>query len=238
MINLINPNLDRAAIREEMERSGFVQIDNFFAEEVAEAIFQSLDTQVKWDLAYSRNSQGQLIKAGDLSRMSPQDIRQAVSSAFDFSRDRFQFVYNTFKVIDSYLAAEYRRHYLYELADAFHGRDYLAFVRELSGCPAIVRMNIFAARYLPGHFLTPHDDSHVDEGREVTYILNLTKAWRPEWGGLLHIMDADQQSINRTIVPAFNSMVLFRPPRWHFVSQVSNYAKRPRYTVTGWMLNK
>jgi SM-20-related protein len=40
-----------------------------------------------------------------------------------------------------------------------------------------------------------------------------------------------------TITPEFNSMVLFRPPRWHFVSQVASFAARPRYTLTGWMLS-
>ena len=72
----------------------------------------------------------------------------------------------------------------------------------------------------------------------MSYVLNLTRNWLPEWGGVLHMLDAQQQEITHSFVPTFNSMILFRPPRWHYVSQVSSYAKLPRYTVTGWMLNR
>ena len=42
----------------------------------------------------------------------------------------------------------------------------------------------FAARYTEGCFLAPHLDTH--QGR-IAFVLNLTKDWRPEFGGLLHL---------------------------------------------------
>ena len=237
MLPLINPRLDADAVRTELERAGVVQVRDYLEQPLADELFGCLDRGLRWDLAYSCNGQGRLLKHDELGRMTPQQVRQAVDSAFDFSRSRFQFAYNTFKVIDSYLAKEYEDHLLYRVADAFHRPEHLEFVRRLTGVAGVQRMDVIAARYLSGHFLTLHDDVVEAEGREVAYVLNLTRGWRPEWGGLLHIVNDTQQHVVRTFTPEFNTMVLFRPPLWHFVSQVASYAAGPRYTLTGWMLS-
>jgi SM-20-related protein len=237
MFRLINPELDVDAIRAELERAGIVQIKSYLERAQADELFDCLDRQVRWDLAYSRDGRGELIKWDRLAKMTPAQIRQAVASAFDFSRSRFQFAYNTFRVIDSFVAKEYPDHPLYRLADGLHKPEHLAFARRLTGCATVQRMDVIAARYLSGHFLTLHDDVVEAEGREIAYVMNLSREWRPEWGGLLHIVDAGQREVVKTFTPEFNSMVLFRPPRWHFVSQVASYAAQPRYTLTGWMLS-
>jgi SM-20-related protein len=237
MLPLINSELDADAVRTVLDRDGIVQIKGYCVPALAEQICECLETQIRWDLAYSRDGRGEVLKWNRLGEMTPAEIRAAVSPAFDFSRSRFQFAYNTFRVIDSFRAREYPAHFLYSLADEMHRAEHLAFVRRLTGRANLQRMDVIAARYLPGHFLTLHDDVVAAEGREVAYVLNLTREWRPEWGGLLHIADANAHDVVRTFTPEFNSMVLFRPPLWHFVSQVANYAPRPRYTLTGWMLS-
>jgi Rps23 Pro-64 3,4-dihydroxylase Tpa1-like proline 4-hydroxylase len=237
-LQVINPGIDADAIRAALDRDGIVQVGNYLVPPLAEELFTCLDQQIRWDLAYSRDGEGHLIRYDRLATMTPQQVREAVDSAFDFARSRFQFAYNTFKVLDSFVAQEYASHPLYRLADALHTPEHLGYVRRLTGCPQIRRMDLIAARYLRGHFLTLHDDVIESEGREIAYVLNLTREWRPEWGGLLHIADAAQQNVVRTYTPEFNSMVLFRPPLWHFVSQVASFAAQPRYTLTGWMLNR
>ncbi len=236
MLELRNPAVDADAVRAILERDGVVQVKNYCVPELAARIARCLDTEVRWDLAYSRDGRGEVIKWETLGKMTPAEVRDAVASAFDFSRSRFQFAYNTFRVIDSFRAREYPNHFLYTLADAMHRPDHLELMRRLTGRAQLQRLDVIAARYLPGHFLTLHDDVVETEGREVAYVLNLTRTWRPEWGGLLHIADARQHEVVRTFTPEFNSMVLFRPPLWHFVSQVASYAPEPRYTLTGWML--
>jgi Rps23 Pro-64 3,4-dihydroxylase Tpa1-like proline 4-hydroxylase len=237
MIELSNPALDRAAIRQALRTDGFVQIDNYLPAASATRLHLCLDKEVVWDLAYSEQSQGRLIKAGELARMTPAEIRKTVDPAFAPAPDGFRFIYNTFRVIEAWQVGDQPGHPLYALADAMHTPTHLQALREMTGYDSIARMDLMAARYLPGHFLTPHDDSHEHEGREVAYILNLTHDWQPEWGGLLHLMDDSRQRITHSLIPRYNSMVLFRPPRWHFVSQVANFARKPRYTLTGWMLN-
>ncbi len=229
--------VDVDGTREALARDGLVQVRNYLAPALALEIFDCLDRGTRWDLAWSENGRGRLIRAADLEKMTSQQVRASVDAAFDFSRSRFQFAYNTFKVIDSFVSREYPDHLLYRVADAMHAPAHLELMRRLTGCERVVRMDLMAARYLPGHFLTLHDDVVPGEGREIAYVLNLTREWLPEWGGLLHVVAANQRDVVRSFTPEFNSMVLFRPPRWHFVSQVASFARAPRYTLTGWMLS-
>lgn len=235
--DLANPALNASAIRTALREHGVVQIDNYLPAATADHLHACLDQQVPWDLAWSQHGKGRVIPAAELAQMSPAAIRETVSPAFDQNQPHFRFVYNTFRVSAAWQYGALPGHPLYGLLEAMHAPAYLARMRELTACEAITRMDLIAARYLPGHFLTPHDDAHPGEGREVTYILNLSRAWKPEWGGLLHLMDDEQSHVTHTFVPRFNSMVLFRPPLWHFVSQVANFARLPRYTLTGWMLS-
>lgn len=233
----INSRLDVESIRRDLERDGFAVVPDFLPRPVARRVLEALETRTPWDLAYSGDGRGRLIHSDVLARMSPADIERTIAPALDGTGHGFQFVYDTFIVIDPNLVEVYPSLFLYMLAHGLNQPRFLDFARRLSGRPEIRRLSVMAARYRTGHFLTPHDDIHETEQREVAYVLNLTKDWRPEWGGLLHVLEDDRKTVRRTIVPEFNTMVLMRPPTWHFVSQVASYAKAPRYTVTGWMLS-
>ncbi len=239
MQSVVNPKIDRAAVRGRLDEEGVVVVRDYFPKSLAQQLLNALGTATPWDLAYSDDGRGRLITADVLGRMSPQDVRAAIAPAFNLertSRASFQFVYNTHIVPDARPLAGAHDLFVHRLADAMHEPEHLDFVRELTGRAQIQRMSVMAARYLPGHFLTLHDDVHEGERREVAYVLNLTKDWRPEWGGLLHLCEPDLKTVIRTFTPEFNTMVLMRPPIWHFVSQVASYAQAPRYTLTGWML--
>jgi len=94
--------------------------------------------------------------------------------------------------------------------------------------------DIFISKYSYGNFLSVHSDRN--NGR-VAFVLNLSKDWKPEYGGLLHILDNKRENVIRTIVPHFNSLTLFYiPPNIgipHFVSHV-NIKNKNRFAITGW----
>ena len=120
------------------------------------------------------------------------------------------------------------------IGEFINGAAFLAFVRALTGDDRIQRCDATASRYLPGHYLTPHNDGNAGEQRLYAYVLNLARVWKVEWGGVLAFIDEDGH-VAEGYTPVFNSLNVFRVPQNHAVTMVTPLAKAPRLAVTGWM---
>jgi Rps23 Pro-64 3,4-dihydroxylase Tpa1-like proline 4-hydroxylase len=106
--------------------------------------------------------------------------------------------------------------------------------RKITGAPNIRVVDGQATRYLPGHFLTSHDDGIDGQDRIAAYVINLTRDWRTDWGGLLQFHNAGGD-VPLALKPGFNTIHLFRVPQMHSVSYVAPFAGAPRYAITGWL---
>lgn len=90
-----------------------------------------------------------------------------------------------------------------------------------------------AGRYSAGHFIDPHDDRAYKEfygdlySRSYAVIYYLTKDWTVEDGGALLDLETE-----KPYIPEFNSLIVFKVPRWHEVEPV--LSNRSRYSVFGW----
>jgi hypothetical protein len=88
----------------------------------------------------------------------------------------------------------------------------------------------FVSIYDRGDFLS----SHTDEQRGIAFIFNLTKNWKPEYGGMLHISRDEGIEV---VYPKFNSLVIMELGDGglsHYVSEVSQYATHQRIAISGW----
>ncbi len=116
----------------------------------------------------------------------------------------------------------------------FKTPDIIQQINDITNMNITTAHDIFISKYSHGNFLSVHSDRN--NGR-VAFILNLSKDWKPEYGGLLHILDNKRENVIRTVVPHFNTLVLFYiPPNVgipHFVSHV-NIKYKNRYAITGW----
>ncbi|WP_396593183.1 2OG-Fe(II) oxygenase [Brevundimonas sp. R86498] len=123
---------------------------------------------------------------------------------------------------------------LIPIGDFINGPGFLDFARSLTGDDRIRRCDASATRYMPGHYLTPHNDANAGEERLYAYVLNLSRSWKVEWGGVLAFIDADGH-VAEGYTPVFNSLNIFRVPQNHTVTMVNALARVPRLAVTGWM---
>ena len=115
-----------------------------------------------------------------------------------------------------------------------NGSDFLAFARGVTGDDRIDLADAQATRYRPGHVLTGHDDAAEGKNRLYAYVLNLTRDWRADWGGVLAFEGADGH-IEEGFAPAFNALNIFAVPMRHAVTQVASFAPRDRLSITGWL---
>jgi hypothetical protein len=216
------------------KRAGIIRIADLFPAEVAEALHRHLDADIEWSRAVTQGDKvwdlsPELVAAIDGGKGS--DLLAGLHSR---ASESFQFLFDSLIVSDDPQARKARGLLVDRLLEALNHPSSLDTLRAITGEPAIRLVNGQATRYLPGHFLTSHDDGIDGEDRIAAYVINLTRGWRADWGGLLQFHNATGD-IPLALKPGFNTLHLFRVPQMHSVSYVAPFAALPRYAITGWL---
>ena len=229
---MINNALDVEHWRDALARRGRVQITDFLQPEAADVLHACLANDLPWQVA--ENSTGTARTSGRGVAWSQADERVLFDAAYRRARDEYQFVYDSYMLVkaaqenwDPHLPVR-------ALLEVFNSPDYLDFMRYLTGDGGIASINAQATRYRPGQFLQLHYDIHSGEDWRYAYVLNLSRDWQADWGGLLHFVD-DGGNVVDSFVPKWNSLSMFKVPYGHFVSLVAPWAKQPRLAITGWL---
>lgn len=233
---MLRADIDWRSTAALLARDRRVQVPNFLQPEAAEDLRRCLSEDVPWTLALRSGGESRTIPAAEYAGMSEAERRALLEDAYRRSDGRgFSFAYESYMMVRAYLEGRDPGLLLHRVLEFFNSPDYLAFARALTGQPQIRRIDAQATRYRPGHFLRRHNDVDAREGRIVAYVLNLSRTWRADWGGLLTLED-DSGRVFDTLMPRYNALNLFLVPTWHHVSLVAPYAEEDRLAITGWML--
>lgn len=224
-----SPTLDLQSATNEFTRLGRVRIPDALTAHSAERLYECLRHEVPWQLAYDLNGQPMVIAASEAARQ--QDFMQRVLAQ---AKQRFQYLYCSYPMVTAYLQRAQPELLLHKALEWINEPATLDIIRRVTGIASIRKADAQATSYRAGHFLTLHDDlGTANEQRRVAYVLNLTRRWQVDWGGLLHFVDEDGQVVDSWL-PQFNTLVLFRVPIRHTVSYVAPFAGEPRLAITGW----
>lgn len=231
---MLNAELDLDAIGARFSREGRVQIRDVLEQRVAQRLWQCLDQEVDWTVAYIGERGSMTMPASEFKAMDHRERSRFMRNLLRRSQNGFQFFYDSYMMVTAYKEGRDPGLLLHRVLETLNSPEFLTVIRHITGVDAIRKADAQATCYRPGHFLRHHDDSSPGEQRrEVAYVLNLTRRWEPDWGGLLHFYDEDGNVVE-SVVPRFNTLSLFRVPARHFVSYVSPWAGEPRYAITGW----
>mgnify|MGYP003859406593 CR=1 FL=1 len=140
-----------------------------------------------------------------------------------------------------YYRASVRNQQLHPHLDVFQSKvfsDYLSYITghtDLKYEADYTFMNC----YEEGHYNGPHTDGN--NGR-IAFVYHLSKDWLPGYGGLFMRMDWDWKTVNKVVVPPFNTLSIF-DTEWqgqrgapHLVSEVAQGCNNKRISYTGWYL--
>jgi SM-20-related protein len=233
---VINNELNIPAYRQRLVQDTRVQIPGFLQEEAAEAIRRCLLEDIPWALAERSSGVSRTIAAETYAAMDDQAQRALLEASYARAKTEFQFSYDSYMMVRA-VKEGWARNLLHDVLEFLNSPEFLLFARRLTGEPTINRVSAQATRYRPGQFLTRHQDEDVIESRVCAYVINLSKDWDSDWGGLLQFHDADNR-LRDTFVPYWNHLSLFRVPQSHTVSLVSPWAGSDRLAITGWFLAK
>lgn len=236
---MINNELDIEHWRSRLQRDRRVQIDSYLQTAAAERLRDCLVREVPWTLAIRDTQGARTIDHATYSAMPGQATAQLLAdvalSARAADDGGFRFAYESYMMVRAYKEQRDPGLLLHRVLEFFNSPDYLSFLQHLTGDARIRRVDAQATRYRPGHFLRHHSDEEKNEGRLYAYVLNLSRDWLADWGGLLQFVDA-QGRVQDTFLPRWNTLSLFAVPAGHVVSLVAPWAEDDRLSITGWAM--
>lgn len=232
---MINPRLDLPRWRGELALASRLQIPEFLQPEAAEALARCLEQEVPWQLA--ERSEGEPRTSPRGSYPDGPALQAVLQRAYARASREYQFAYDSYMLVRAAKEGWDPHLLVHRMLEFFNSQQYLAFIRWLTGDPALTHVSAQCTRYRPGQFLMPHDDEDAHEGRRYAYVLNLSREWQADWGGQLQFLDAEGRVL-QTLLPRWNSLSVFRVPQRHQVTLVAPWAARPRHAITGWWLSR
>jgi len=218
----------------EFQRARLVEIPNFLPPQDADRLARFLSEQMPLDWWYASTRAGATTLPVDI-RLTPgadtaiAAARAAATAAWQNSMFSYSFLRTKSHIAQCGCV-------LCATVAALTSSDALELLECITGVRVSGGSEFFASWYRPGDFLSSHRD--VSRGRKLGMVLQLTRGWRPEFGGLLNFVTDRDDGVSKVIVPQFNSACLFDLPHPsgspHFVSHVAPNVQAHRIAVSGW----
>lgn len=232
----LSRGLDPARLRPAFERFGRLHLPGILPARDAQAIHAAL-IAAPYHRSLTASGKSYDIALDTLAAMPPERRAELEAAILEGGKTGFQYQFDAWRLSDLMEAGQRTGGALAPLEavyDLINSEGFLAFIRTLTGDPRCAYADAQATRYRPGHVLTGHDDAAEGKNRLYAYVLNLTRGWRADWGGVLAFEGADGH-IEEGFAPAFNALNIFAVPMRHAVTQVASFAPRDRLSITGWL---
>lgn len=222
---------DVPQLRSQLATDGRVRVASALDPAAAEALRQELTASTAWVRTMRQGNTERELDAETLAALSPPHLAALEQLAHQGDQTVFRFLHDAIRIPRDSQGHQQRGMLLDACSEALNSSATLALVSELTE----TKVSSFrgdATRYLPGHFLTTHNDGRRHGKRVLAFVLNLSD-WHIDWGGLMLFHD-DHGDAKCAWTPRFNSANLFSVPQFHSVSCVTPLARAPRLAVSGW----
>lgn len=222
-------NIDK--LNKDFNNYSRISIPNIFVKEFAEILYNSVKKVPNRNWFQMCGIRNTVYKKRLLLKNNKRNKDNIKEANKTFLKNEFAFNFHrTFE--NRYQEISYLE---YSIRKLLSGKNFINTINEITGMNVTTLKQLFLSRYRAGHFLSTHSD--IGNGT-LAFVINITKNWRPEYGGILHFLTEDRKTIIDSAVPKFNNLTLFyvKPDVGtpHFVSHVVPGVKETRYALTGW----
>jgi len=231
---MINKDLNLRELKYEFLKNGVVTIENWLDNDYAEELWNHLNNMPQdWWFVSSRPAYDQdmhitrwVDNNSDYIQASNQSAREA------FGRGEFSYIFR--RTNDDHVEECRCKECVFK--EDVISDEVVGFLDYVTGFK-VTRINeFFASWYDGGDFLSPHSDG---PNGVLGFVYNLSKNWKPHYGGNLHFQDNfDENLIQKINVPKFNTLTMFdlatTMGHMHFVSEVPMNVPEKRLAFAGW----
>lgn len=209
-------------------KSKKIKIKNFFKDAFANSLYKNVLLEKNWTLATGINEVK--YEKSILPKFEKINNHQINHVNKSFGDDNFTYIF--YRGMNNHLNISYNE---FVIRKIFNSEYFIHFLNEITQLYVTKLNTLFLSKYKSGSFLSPHSDRG---NGTLAFVINLTKFWKPQYGGNLCFMNEDRTEIIDTVVPEFNSFIIFHVPEEkgipHFVSHVAPNIEHSRFAITGW----
>jgi Rps23 Pro-64 3,4-dihydroxylase Tpa1-like proline 4-hydroxylase len=230
---LLNKTNKIEPLKQSYLEHGYVKVPNALSTNSANLIYSSISKQEQWNLVFRSNNAHQDLNNLNVENWDKEHIDNLIDLIHKQAEAGFQYFYETIPIYDIYYDKLMLGHFFNDIFEFINSDETLAFFRKMLNAPEITFADAQITRFRAGHFLNQHNDDVNGKNRVAAFVINLTKDWRVDWGGELHLF-TDNFEIKKSFVPSFNEINIFKVPVKHLVGYVSPFATGNRLSITGW----
>ncbi|MDC6170538.1 2OG-Fe(II) oxygenase [Paucibacter sp. XJ19-41] len=212
---------------------GRAQATEIFASPTAERLADAAE-KAPFKLSVNSGPKSMDLDLDELAGLTPLQQEQMQTLIYSGAHSGFQYCFDSYRLSDEVDSGALKQGPLFDFHQAINSEAALEAFRRLAGDERISFCDAQVTRYRPGHFLSMHDDDVAAKNRVMAYVVNLTRHWRPDWGGLL-LFHGQGGLVEGGFSPLFNVMNLFKVPQQHSVSLTAPFAGSDRLSITGWV---
>ncbi len=218
----------------EFLEQGYIKVSHALSTESADLIAAHIKKQNIWNLVFDHQGTHKDLNNIEVESWTNTQKENLTSVIHQQAQTGFQYHYETIPLYDIYHDGILPGHFFNEIMEFLNEQTTLDYFRKLLSCPDITFADGQITRFRAGHFLNKHNDDVQSKNRVAAFVINLTKSWRPDWGGALHLLD-EGGNIKQSFLPSFNDINIFKIPVNHYVGYVSPFAGGERLSITGWL---
>ncbi len=234
---MLNPDLQdrRHVYRSHFHEKGWVSIPNLLQQSAVESELLKYMAFNNWEIVTKKDGIPFIVSVEEFRKQPQHVISQFINDAIMYaSTGNFQYFYENVRLQGEGASNEPA---FFEILNLYRSQAYLDLMRFIvseENVDEVVEAQL--TKYTASYFLKQHDDGGPsgNKTRYAAFVMGFTKDWNADWGGLLHLQNEDDQ-VDVTLTPGFNTLNLFKVPRKHFVSQVSNFCSAQRLSISGWL---
>jgi Rps23 Pro-64 3,4-dihydroxylase Tpa1-like proline 4-hydroxylase len=208
--------------------NGYVKIPNALSSSCAHLLYENILEQKQWNIVFKNQNQHQDLNNLEVEAWEDKHKDKLMSMIHTQASTGFQYFYETIPIYDIYYDNLMPGHFFNDILEFLNRDDTLNYFRELLGAPEISFLDAQITRFNAGHFLNCHSDDVNGKNRVAAFVINLSKEWRADWGGALHILNDDLE-IDKSFLPSFNEINIFKVPVEHLVGVVAPFAMATGY---------
>jgi hypothetical protein len=216
----LNDGLDPKALAKAYKKAGRLQVPEALIGAAADALSETIEKMAIWRTVYLKGDEECTVAGADLRSITARRQRDMLQNMYSQARDGYQYV--RYECATDNIPNAKDPKALTDADEFFKSDGFRDFLRAVAGVKDGELENVHARWLQREQFMADSDLAGNLPDCKLSFSMDVTRKWRPHWGGQLNFIDPDG-AIEEAWSPAFNMLNIYAGGSRHSISYVAPF---------------